>query len=378
MKKQTYLIVTLLILAILALTGCGEQPQTKEQEPEVTAVETVQVSVDEIVISDYITGTISPSQEVHIVPKIGGKVDRVAVKVGGRVKTGDLLVQLDTTEIAVQVKQAEAALAAAQGSIAIAEANYNSAKDNFERMEYLYEQGGISEQQYQGAKTQLELTQAQLDNAKNGAVEQAQAALDLARTQLDNAIITAPSDGVVASVNVEPGEMAGPTSPVVTIVNLDPVVAEFNLTEGQVGLVKKDMAMGVIVGAAGEEPFQGKVSEISPMADPRTKAFTVKVTLPNKEQVIKPGMTAQIELTLDKATESLIVPIEAIMEYEGKTNVYVVNNTQATLKEVKVILESETHAAVQGDLQAGDEVVVVGKEQLKDQAQVKVVNRGDE
>jgi len=378
MKKQTYLIATLLILAVITLSGCGEQPKTKAEEPKETAVETAQVSLDELKVNDYITGTISPSQEVYIVPKISGKVERVAVKVGDRVKAGDLLVQLDTTEIAAQVKQAEAALAAAQGNISIAEANYNLAKDTYQRMEYLFGQGAISEQQYESAKSQLELAQAQLDSVKNGTVEQAKAALDLARTQLDNAVITAPSSGVVANVNVEPGELASPTSPVVTIVNLDTVIAEFNLTESQVGLVKKDMPLDVLIEAVSEEKFQGKVSEISPVANQATKAFTVKVAIPNKDHVIKAGMTAQIELTLDKVTDSLIVPVEAIMEQEGKNMIYVVENGIATLKEVEVILESETQAAVKGDLKAGDQVVVAGKEQLKDQAQVRVVNRGDE
>jgi HlyD family secretion protein len=380
MKKRFYSIVVLLILAVFTLNGCGQQPEERVEEAQVVAVETAQASLDTIEITDNVTGTISPKSEVNIVPKIGGKVAQVAVKVGDRVNAGDLLVRLDTTEISAQVKQAEAALSAVQGSIAVAEVNYNSALDNMERMEYLFKEGGISEQQYQGAKTQLDLAQAQLDSAKTGSVEQAKAALDLARTQLDNAVITAPSSGVVASVNVELGEMAGPSMPVVTIIDIDTVVAEFSLTESQIGLVKKDMAMEVKISAANADTdiFKGKVSEISLTAEPRTKAFTVKVGIENKAHVIKPGMTAEIQLLLDKAEDKIIVPVQALMEHQEKTNLYVVDNDVAMLKEVQVVLENETHAAVQGNVKDGDEVVVTGKEQLQDQAKVRVVNRGDE
>lgn len=378
MRKTTYILVLVLLLSILALGGCGQSAEKEAAEPHVVAVETAPVELDFVEITDRITGKISPQAEVNIVPKMGGKVDQVAVKVGQRVKSGDLLVRLDTAEISAQVKQAEAALAAVKGNIAVLEANFSAAKDNLDRMKYLFEQGGISQQQYNGAKTQFEVAQAQLNNAKDGGVQQAQAALDLARTQLTNAVITAPQGGIVASVNVEPGEMAGPTMPVVTVVDIDTVVGEFSLTEGQVGLVKNGLEIDVLVKSAGAKPMQGKVGEISPVADPRTKAFTIKVVLANKEHIIKPGMTAEIDLTLDKSEKALVMPVEAIVEQDDKTSVYVVRGEVVSLEEVAVILENDAKAAVTGNLEAGIQVVVVGKEQLQDGAKVKVVSRREE
>ncbi|WP_227762430.1 efflux RND transporter periplasmic adaptor subunit [Zhaonella formicivorans] len=373
MKKQAYILLVALIFAALAASGCGQEKKTGAQEPALVPVEVAKVVQGSVEIADNVTGKITPSLEVNVVPKIGGKVAKVNVKVGDRVKAGQVLAELDTSEIAAQVKQAEAALVSAKGAIAIAEAQYKSAKDNLDRMEYLYEQGGISKQQLDGARTQYDVAQAQLNNAKNGSVQQAEAALELARTQLENAVITAPAAGIVAAVNVEPGELAAPSMPVVSIVDVNTVLAEFNLSEGQVGLVKKGAQMPVLVKTAGDKPVTGRVTEISPVADPRTKSFAVKLSIANKEQLLKPGMTAEIKLTLDEAQKALVIPVQSIMEQEEGRIVYVVNGDTAEARKITVILENETQAAVKGELAAGEEVVTVGKEQLQDKAKVKVV-----
>lgn len=375
MKKQAYIVILAIVLAALAAGGCGQNKSAETEETKLIPVEAAKAVQGTLEIADNVTGKIAPNLEVNIVPKIGGKVAGVHVQVGDRVKPGTVLVQLDTAEISAQVKQAEAALAAAKGAIAIAESQYKAAKDSLDRMQHLYEQGGISKQQLDGAVTQYEVAKAQLDNAKSGSVEQAEAALELARTQLDSAVITAPAGGIVAAVNVEPGEMAGQTMPVVTIVDVDTVLAEFNLSEGQVGLVKKDAEMQVLVKTSGEQPFTGKVKEISPVADPLTKAFGVKIAIPNKDHLLKPGMTAEIKLTLDAASQALVIPVEAVMQSEDASLIYVIKGDAVEARKVTVLLENETHAAVSGELQAGEEVVVAGKEQLQDQSKVKVVSR---
>jgi RND family efflux transporter MFP subunit len=150
-------------------------------------------------------------------------------------------------------------------------------------------------------------------------------------------------------------------------------LAEFNLSEGQVGLVKKGAQMPVLVKTAGDKPVTGRVTEISPVADPRTKSFAVKLSIANKEQLLKPGMTAEIKLTLDEAQKALVIPVQSIMEQEEGRIVYVVNGDTAEARKITVILENETQAAVKGELAAGEEVVTVGKEQLQDKAKVKVV-----
>lgn len=383
MRKKSFMAALVLICFLLSLSGCGPQEQetTTTEEPHVVPVEVAQVSKGDVAITDKVTGYLAPNLEVNVVPKMAGKVAKVNVKVGDRVKAGQVLVELDASELNAQLKQAQAALNSAkiqlEGALASAQTNYDAAKRELERMQYLYEQGGISEQQFQATKTQYELARVQLENAKKSNLEQAEAAVELIRTQLANTVVTAPASGIVTEVNVKAGELAGQTMPVVKIVDMDTVLATFNLTESQIKLVKKGDKLAVRVPAATDEELTGTVQEVSPVAGPQTKAFTVKVALANKNHQLKPGMSAELSLTLQKVAQALVVPVDALMAQEEETYLYVVNNDTARRQKVKVLLENDTLAAVKGELQAGQWVVVVGKEQLEDNAQVKVVNGGN-
>lgn len=378
MKKKSYILLLALIFLVLPLTACGNQePEGEGEEAFVVPVEVAQVAQGDVEITHRVIGHIIPRFEVNVVPKMPGKVAKVNVKVGDRVKAGQVLVELDDSELRAQLKQAQASLNTAktqlEGALASAQTNFDAAKIELERMQYLLEQGAISEQQFQAVKTQYDLAQVQLENAQKGSLEQAEAAVELIQTQLANTVITAPASGIVTAVNVKEGELAGQTMPVVRIVDMDTVLATFNLTENQIGLVKKGDKLPIQVPAATADELTGTVQEVAPVADPQTKAFTVKVALANKNHQLKPGMSAELGLTVKKVDQALVIPVEAIMEKDGESFVYIVNNDVAQIQKVEVLLENETVAAVEG-LEKDQSVVVVGKERLGENTQVKVVN----
>lgn len=382
-----------ILLLVLTLVGCGAQSPPEEATVRAIPVEVTTVAKGTVTVTDTVTGSLSPTVEVQVVPKLGGKIDRVAVKVGDQVKAGDLLVQLDTSDIEAQVRQAEAAVEAARtgyanaeaklpNALKIAQANYDAAKSAYDRLEYLYREGGVSEQQLEGARTQLEVAAAQLADAQTASlqletlaaqVKQAEAAYDLARTQLNNAAVTAPVAGTVTAVHMEEGQMAGPSMPLVTVAQLDPVIAVFSLTESQVGKLKTGEQVSVQVKAAGTEPWQGQVTEVAPSADPRTRTYKVKVELPNGDGMLKGGMTAQVGLVLDSVEDAVVVPVNSIVTKGNRQNIYLLEGETVRECPVEILLQNDEVAAVSGEVEVGAKVVIAGQNLLQDGSLVRDV-----
>lgn len=393
--KKSYL-VTLALLLISALTGCNGSQNTDIQEAKALPVEVQEIGLGSVYIKDLVTGNLNPMAEVPVVPKLGGKIEVIPVSVGQQVQEGDLLIQLETVDIMAQLRQAEAALEAANtgyanaeaqvpNSLKMAEVNYDSAKAAYDRMEYLFNEGGISEQQLEGAKAQLDVAKAQLANAQNAPlqletvkaqVKQAKAAYDAVKTQLDNAAIKAPISGTITGIYNEVGHMVGPGMPIVTVAQLEPMLGIFNLTESQVNKLKLGDEVDVQVSAAGNIPFLGKVTEVAPAADPRTRGYKVKVELSNQEGLLKSGMTAQVAFALEGIEDNLVVPIKSIVTKGNRQNIYLVEEDRVRECPVEILLQDNTMAAITGEVKQGDKVVIQGQTLLQDGSLVKVVSEG--
>lgn len=366
----------LLAALVVAAAGCGRggNPAAGD-ERRVVPVAVEQVQVGDLEDRVTITGKVAAAAEVNVVPKVPGKVVAVPVQVGDRVKAGQVLVRLEATEIAAQVRQAEAALELARASAGQAEANYRNAKDNLERMERLFQEGAISRQQLDLARTQFAVAESQYRAAGAGQVKQAEAAVELARANLANTVITSPIAGLVAARNVDPGEMAAPGVPVVTVVELDKVVVEGSLSESQVNRVSVGQEAKVIIRALGEREFTGRVVTLSPVAG-LSRSFPVKIEIVNPGHVIKPGMVAEVTLATDRKTGVVLVPREALLEVDGQQVVYVLDGEVARERPVKVGLAAGGRAEVLEGLRPGEDVVVAGQESLRDGARVEPERRG--
>ena len=283
MNKKMVLVTALVLVVLLA--GCGAPEESGEPDPIPVRLEAALTgSIQETV---NFSGDVTAGSEVQVVPKIAGRIARVAVQMGQEVKKGDLLVELEAQELAVGLRQAEAALAMARANLKSgqsgvtlaqkqqAEANYNNVKATLERMEALYAQGGISLQQLEGTRMQYQVAESQYTLAKQqlelyergegqievmaAQVKQAEAGLEMARLNYNNSRIIAPIDGVVAMVSAEVGNMASPGMAVATLVNVEGVTVVARLTEQTIGLVAPGMAVTVEVSG---ERFAGEVREV--------------------------------------------------------------------------------------------------------------------
>lgn len=351
-KKSAYIFSLFAVLVLLlAAAGCGGSTERQggskdEAVPVVIAAARVGVLSD----GSTLSGRLQALSSADVVPKMGGKVGEIKVDVGSRVKKGDVMIKLDAPELAAAVRQAEAGLAAA-------EAKFEVSKASYERGKALLEEGAVSQAEfdskfalaYKADKEQVEMSRAQLEAA---------------RANYSNSIITAPIDGVVTARRINPGEMASPTMPVVTIVNLDKVVVETNVSEDLVNTLEVGQEVEVKVAAASDKPFTGEITNIALAADKATKAFPIKIQIENKSHILKPGMFAEVKL--GGGTEALLVPRDAVMSGEEGDFVFVVENGTAKRRGVITGASDGKSIVITSGLEEGEEVVAVGQHYLED------------
>lgn len=398
---------------------------------ELVAVEVMQVTTGEVAETVEVSGTIQPAAQIGVVSKIPGRVQKVRVDVGQAVRAGDVLVELERSELAAQVRQAEAAVAAAragsrqalsaaetqlavasgqyessQAMLRQAQTNLKSATDNLERMRDLYGKHAVTKQQLELAETQADVARAQVESAQaavesarsglegarrhlsvvkaplevggqqiqsgEAAVIQAEAALELARAQLANAIVVAPVGGVIASRTINPGELASPGVPLLGIVEVDELYVEVNLTESLVGRVRNGMTVAVKVDAFPERSFTGRISNLAPAADPRTRTFPARVRLANPGGELKPGMFATAALSTARRSGVVVVPTSALVDRNGQSVVFVVEDGKAVEREVTVGLRNREVVEIKSGLKPGEQLVIRGHLQLADGVAVRL------
>ncbi|ODA40640.1 efflux RND transporter periplasmic adaptor subunit [Desulfosporosinus sp. BG] len=319
-------VIPITLLAVLLLGGCSQS-----SKPNIVASATQTTPQPQEVY--IMTGKIEAEDQAAVTSKISAKVAQIAVDVGSQVKQGDPIIILDTNDIQAQVRQAETAVLTAQANLSSTLAgsrpeqidqaqasldstkqSYDTVKTNFDRMQALYDQGAASHQQLETAQTQQVAAEAQyksdqdqLSMLKQGAtketisigqkqVEQAQAALEVTKTQLNNGTIVAPISGTVIAKNINAGELATPGTALVSIVNTESLYVNAYLPSRMVGQVKPGQQVIVKVSEIPDKKFEGEITVVNAEVDSLSKNVLVKVALKNPDSKLKKGMFVEIAL----------------------------------------------------------------------------------
>lgn len=345
-------------------------------------VEVAAVKRGELQATLSVPARVYPGQQVPVVPQVAGRAVSVPVNLGDKVRAGQLLVALESGDYAGQVRQAEAALELAQAALSQARINYDNARENFARMESLYNDGAVSQQQYDAARHQLEVAEAQLQETAPAQVRQAQAALDLARNQLEKTRVTSPIAGIIGQLNVEKGQMVSPTGAVAVVVDLDTVRVRGEVSDLDVNKIAVGGTAAVRADAVPGYTFEGKVTSVQPVISQRG-GFPVEIELDNPDGLLKAGMYAQASLVVDQREGVLVIPLKAIIERGGKHLAYVVESQAgrgggaeghavARERALQLGLDDGEMVEVLSGLSEGDRLVVTGQDFLVDGAEVSV------
>jgi HlyD family secretion protein len=328
-----------------ALSACNAK------KAEAPVVGTVVVDRRTIVLDAQATGAIEPINVIEVKSKASGMITRMPVETGSLVKTGDLLVQVDTREMKNQLDQAVADQRSAKASLDVALAQKT-------RSDELYKTRIITTQEYENA--QLAYTQAQ------GQVVRANTNVDLAEQRMEDARVVAPLSGTIISKPVAEGQvitsatsaMGGGTT-LLTMADLSRVRVRALVNETDIGKVRPGQTARVTVDAYPDRPFQGVVEKIEPQAlvQQSVTMFPVIVSLDNSEGFLKPGMNGEVSMLVDRRENVVAVSNDAVRTLrEAATSAAFVglnpDTVQAKIREMQAA-QAAARAAASGGTAGG-------------------------
>lgn len=355
MKKNNIMTLTTLLLATAMWSGC-------EKKSEFT-YKTAEAVVQDITTSVTATGTIEPVTSVTVGTQVSGIVSKLYVDYNSIVKAGDVIAELDRTNLMSELSSAKASLNSAQSELDYQKANH-------ERYKTLHEKGLISANEYEQVRLSFIKAQQTLTNHKENVKK--------AQTNLGYATITSPIDGVVLSKAVEEGQTVASSFNTPTLFTIAKDLTDMrviaNVDEADIGEVKEGQRVTFTVDAFPEDTFQGFVSQVRQEAAAESNVVTYEVVIsaPNEDLKLKPGLTANVNIFTLEMKDILTIPNKAlrftpneamlsegetIQNAEGKTKVWVKEGSVLKAIPVKTGMTNGTLTQVLEGLAPGTEII---------------------
>ena len=337
-KKRVIFFGAIIAIALAVYYGGGmvggeEQKQAGGGIP----VETYTVESKPLDVTIDAVGTLVANEMVTLRPEIAGKITDVLFTEGSPVKKGDALFKIDDRMARAELKQAES--------------NLQLARLNHDRFRKLSSTGASTKLRFDEARAELGVNQA---NA------------DLARTRLEYMTISAPFDGTVGLRRVSPGEYVNVGQELANFVSYDPMKVNFTIPETQASQLAVNQTIDLTVEALPGQKFQGVVFALDPQLDVNGRAVQLRATIPNSNNVLKPGFFARIQLIVARKEGALTVPESAIVPQGNVKQVFVVD-AESKVQLVPVELGERLAGAVEvtSGLKVGDVVVTSGQIKLQ-------------
>lgn len=332
--------LSLAAIALLAVS-CGNNKEAEQQEEAVLQekpqVKIAKVKSEDIPQTETYTATVESDVKNNIAPNTPFRIEKIYVEVGDNVHKGQVLVQLDASNLRQLKLQLE------------------NMKVEFQRTEQLYQVGGASKAEYDNAKLQLDVYSTQY------------------KQLTENTQLVSPISGVVTARNYDNGDMYGGL-PILTIEQINPVKLLVNISENFYKQVAKGMPVDIELDAYDGETFNGKVTIVYPTVDQATHTFPVEVLIDNSSQKVRPGMFARATVNFGNKNH-VIVPDEALVKQIGAGDryVYVYKDGKVSYNKVELGKHIGTNYEIISGVNPGDEVVIAGQSRLADGKEVEVV-----
>ncbi len=397
-KKWVWVAVGVLLVAVLVVANLARSAGGKAQ-----SVQLAKVRVEDVTSRVKAPGKIEPKTQVKISADVPGKIIRLAVEEGDRVRRGQLLLQLDDTQYRATWSQSRAALASARARLSDARASLKVAEDNYLRQRALFDQKLLSQAEWDRATATVESARSTAAAAQEE-VARSEAALTAAADNLAKCRFAAPFDGVVSALNVEQGEivmigtMNNPGTQIMAVSDLSRMLVRADVDEADIVDIRLDQKAKITVDALPDTSFPGTVTEIGNTAKRSITGgsegqtnFEVQVVFDQTVPEVRPGMTADVEVETGTHAKTRAVPIQAVVvrsereleradrkrgerrphksdamaaeeDTAGRkemeiTGLFVVKENVAKFVPVKSGIASETMIEIFGDVKEGDVVV---------------------
>lgn len=354
-----------LVSGSLLVTSCGKSNSTPTQNPmnAPVPVNAYTVSQEQVVGTDTYPGTVVPLNEVELRPQVSGYITNIYVQDGQQVTKGQKLYEIDRTQYQASYNQAQANLRSAQ-------ANLERARQDAERFENLAKQDAVARQRVDYARAELSTAQAQVAAARAG--------VSGASTNLRYSVITAPMSGRIGIAQVKVGSQVSPGQTLINTISADnPIAVDIVINEREVPRFARlqqktaaDSTFTIQFSDGTKYPFPGKIQAIDRAINPQTGTITVRVSFPNQNRLLIPGMVAVLRVRNEDLGEQLVIPNKAITEQMGEFYTYVIQGDSVVQNRVRLGSKVADKIVVREGLKAGDKIVVEGTQKLRPGAKI--------
>jgi multidrug efflux pump subunit AcrA (membrane-fusion protein) len=437
-------VIVLILIGIIFGVRYFKKEDVEESAVSVVPVEVAEVQTGDVTKTVKLTGFVTPRSTAKLIPRLPAKISAVHVDVGDRVSKGQVLAKLDDSDIKAYQKAAEASMDAARLGLKAAAVDLENARSVLEQvLEKAKQLPDPSVELPEGIelpeipeKKDLERAKGDYKNAQadyalaEAKLKEAETALESVRRQSNNTEIISPINGVVAARLANQDDMASPLQPILVVIDDTEMLVAAGVTENDINSVTKGMELQVLVkaaasadGSAGttgtntgdsstggsptgsnatspngsstassdaentataaepEQLFTGKVVTISPVVDEKTRMFTINISIPNPDNKLRAGMSAEVQLTTAERRGVVRVPLDAVVDKGDDQVVYIIeqssSQTQSRARErrVETGLAGQDYIEIISGLTPGETIVTKGQHFLRDGAQVNIKNR---
>ncbi|MEW6429729.1 MAG: efflux RND transporter periplasmic adaptor subunit [Thermodesulfobacteriota bacterium] len=382
LRSKGYLLAGLLLTGALLLAGRYLPTLFQDDARDDRAggsrpapVEVAAIGHGPITLRGIFNGTLEARAQFMVAPKVGGRIERLAVQLADPVLRGQVVAELDNDEFVQAVAQAKADLAVARANLAEAKNGLEIANREFARIRTLEKRGVASASQYDEAAAAQSAKKARLEVAE-AQVLRAEALLETAHIRLGYTKVTADWSGgaderLVAERLVDEGHTVAANAPLLRIVELDPITGIIHVSEKDYARLRPGQTAALTTDAWPGEEFSGRIDRIAPVFREATRQARVELTIANHRFRLKPGMFIRATVELDHVAEATVVPLQAVTQRGDQTGVFVVDEEGMTVSWRPVALGIQEGDRVQIDGEGlHGRVVTLGHQLIDDGAAI--------
>lgn len=366
MKRNTLKIATVVMAVSVAmlLPGCGggnDQIKVKTAAAEKGRIEAVYT----------ITGVLVPVQVADISAQMMGKVTEVNIAEGDTVTAGQVLARLDASQLSAQLDQARASYQGAVNAQKQAKINLDNAAATLARTKSLYEEGAVAKVQLDADQKAYDLAKSQCEASISSGESGAKASVDSINAQLQNSVIKSPISGVVVTKNITVGETAVAGGPLITVADMSGLKLKGTVSQAVLPYINKGDTVDLSIDIYPDKTFQGTISEIGNMSVSTGTYFPIEITMANTNQLAS-GISAHADIKA-KGTEHLLVPATAVVDKNGESYLFVIENGTAKKTSVVTGLKNDDKIEILAGLSGGEMVAITNANHLFDEMPVQVM-----
>lgn len=376
-KKAILIVIATLIVGLIGWQvirkvikpGQGSGPQLRAMP---VAVEIAAVKKAAIRDVGNFTGTLVPKSQFVVAPNISGRLEKLMVNIGDRIKHNQLIAVLDDEEYSQQVRQAEADLQVAQANLEESQSSLDVAKREFERVQELHKRGISADSELDSARG-AHTTQEARYKVAQAQVSHRQAALEATKVRLSYTKIRASwEEGsgrrVVGERFVHEGAMLTANAPILSILEINPLLAVIHITDKDYFLVKKEQQAIISSDALPDKTASGEIVRIAPLLKETSREARIEIEIPNPEQLFKPGMFVTVQIEYAIHDEATVVPVSSVVTRDNQQGVFLADRENKVVKfvPVKVGISNRELAEIMDPPSFSGFVVTMGQHLLSD------------